>query len=86
MEGAGITVNKNLIPYDPNPPMVTSGIRIGTPAATTRGMRAPQMRQIASLIGRLLCAPEDKHVLDEVKAEVHALCRQFPVPIIGSRI
>jgi glycine hydroxymethyltransferase len=86
LEGAGITVNKNLIPYDPNPPMVTSGIRIGTPAATTRGMRVPQMRQIAGLIGQLLHAPEDKDALDEVKAEVHALCRQFPVPIIGSRI
>ena len=83
LEGAGIAVNKNLIPYDPAPPMVTSGIRVGTPAATTRGMRVPQMVHIARLIGRLLRAPQDEAVLNQVKAGVHALCRQFPVPIIG---
>ncbi len=85
LEDAGIAVNKNLIPYDPQPPLTTSGIRVGTPAATTRGMGAAQMGLIAGLIGRLLHSPEDQDVLNEVRAEVGALCRQFPVPVIGVR-
>jgi len=85
MEDAGIAVNKNLIPYDPQPPMTTSGIRIGTPAVTTRGMGVSEMSIIARLIGQLLRNPEDQQVLEQVRAEVKALCRQFPVPIIGTR-
>jgi glycine hydroxymethyltransferase len=76
---AGITVNKNAIPYDTNPPLVASGIRIGTPAVTTRGMREREMDLIAGLIARVLAAPEDTAVLDEVRAEVEALCRAFPL-------
>ena len=76
---AGITVNKNAIPFDQNPPMVASGIRVGTPAVTTRGMREPEMDAIAELIGRVLASPEDERVLGMVKKEVEALCRRFPL-------
>ncbi len=86
LEMAGIAVNKNLIPYDPQPPRVTSGIRIGTPAATTRGMGPAQMRQIARLISRLLHNVDDEAVREEVRAEVRELCHRFPVPIVGIRI
>jgi len=76
---AGITVNKNAIPFDRNPPMVASGIRIGTPAVTTRGMREPQMAIIADLIGRALTSPADDAVLASIKTEVERLCEQFPL-------
>jgi len=76
---AGITVNKNAIPFDRNPPMVASGIRIGTPAVTTRGMREPEMDQIGDFIARTLAAPEDDRTLAAVKAEVERLCRRFPL-------
>jgi glycine hydroxymethyltransferase len=76
---AGITVNKNAIPFDQNPPMVASGIRVGTPAVTTRGMREPEMEQIGSLIGRALKTPEDEPALAMIRAEVDALCRKFPL-------
>jgi glycine hydroxymethyltransferase len=76
---AGITVNKNAIPFDQNPPMVASGIRIGTPAITSRGMREPEMDLVAALIARALASPDDDRVLQAVKAEVEALCRKFPL-------
>ena len=76
---AGITVNKNAIPFDQNPPMVASGIRVGTPAITTRGMREPEMDQIGELIARALASPEDDRALDMVKSEVERLCRKFPL-------
>jgi glycine hydroxymethyltransferase len=76
---AGITVNKNAIPFDQNPPMVASGIRIGTPAVTTRGMREAEMDLIAGLIGRVLSAPDDDRALGMVKQEVERLCRRFPL-------
>jgi len=76
---AGITVNKNAIPFDKNPPMVASGIRIGTPAITTRGMTEPQMEQIGEFITRALQSPDDDRVLATVKSEVEALCDQFPL-------
>jgi glycine hydroxymethyltransferase len=76
---AGITVNKNAIPFDQNPPMIASGIRIGTPAVTSRGMDETDMDTIAELIARSLGSPEDDGVLAAVRAEVEALCRRFPL-------
>ncbi len=76
---AGITVNKNAIPFDKNPPMVASGIRIGTPAVTSRGMGEAEMETIAEYIGRALASPEDDAVLNMVRTEVEALCRKFPL-------
>jgi glycine hydroxymethyltransferase len=79
LERAGITANKNMVPFDPRKPAVTSGVRIGTPAVTTRGMRAPEMQQIAAWIARALERPGDVEELDAIRAEVEALCRQFPL-------
>jgi len=76
---AGITVNKNVIPFDQNPPLVASGIRVGTPAVTTRGMREPEMELIGEYMVRALSAPEDDAVLGIVRAEVEKLCRTFPL-------
>ncbi len=74
-----ITVNKNMIPYDPETPAVTSGIRLGTPTATTEGMKEGEMRQIARLIDTALTHPDDEQVLKRVKAQVHELTQSFPV-------
>jgi len=76
---AGITVNKNAIPFDKNPPVTASGIRVGTPAATTRGMGLPEMDAIAGFISRVLASPDDQRVTGMVKREVEALCRKFPL-------
>jgi glycine hydroxymethyltransferase len=81
---AGITVNKNAIPFDQNPPMVASGIRVGTPALTTRGMREAEMETIGAMIARVLAAPDDDRVISMVKTEVENLCRQFP--LYGSQL
>jgi glycine hydroxymethyltransferase len=79
LERAGITANKNMVPFDPRKPAVTSGIRIGTPAVTTRGMCEPEMTEIAAFIHRALERPGDVETLDEIRAEVEALCRRFPL-------
>ncbi len=76
---AGITVNKNMIPWDPEKPMVTSGVRIGTPALTTRGMGTGEMELVARLIGRALDAPSDEAALSKIRGEVLELCRRFPM-------
>ena len=76
---AGITVNKNTVPKETQSPFVTSGIRVGTPAVTTRGMREPEMRRIAELIDRVLRAPEDADALARTRAEVKALADAFPL-------
>ncbi len=79
LDKAGITVNKNAIPFDQNPPMVASGIRLGTPAVTTRGMREPEMDLIAEYIVRALASPADDRILNAVRIEVEQLCRKFPL-------
>jgi glycine hydroxymethyltransferase len=76
---AGITVNKNAIPYDTNPPMKPSGIRVGTPALTTRGMKEPEMRQIATWIARALDQRNDPAALRKIHGEVTELADQFPL-------
>ncbi len=76
---ANITVNKNAVPFDPLPPTKTSGIRIGTPAMTTRGMREEEMRLIARLIAQVIQNIEDSHVIERVGREVIELCQQFPI-------
>jgi glycine hydroxymethyltransferase len=76
---AGITVNKNAIPFDQNPPMVASGIRIGTPAITTRGMGLAEMDRVGELILRVLAAPDDDGVAARVKDDVEALAGRFPL-------
>ena len=76
---AHITVNKNSIPNDPESPFVTSGIRIGSPAITTRGFKEEEARQVANLIADVLDNPTDEAVIAATKAKVHALTSKFPV-------
>ena len=76
---ADITINKNAVPFETRSPFVTSGIRIGTPAVTTRGMKAEHMDTIAELIDRVLVNPEDEANLAAVKSEVNALMKDFPL-------
>ena len=79
LEAANITTNKNTIPFDTQKPMVASGLRIGTPAVTTRGLREPEMKTIARLIARVLDAKGDAAVVTEVKRDVKELCDRFPI-------
>jgi glycine hydroxymethyltransferase len=79
LEDAGITVNKNMIPFDTRKPMEASGIRIGTPALTTRGMKENEMRTIGDWIAQVLRSPDDEKVKAEVRGQVAELCSQFPL-------
>ena len=79
LDMAVITVNKNLIPFDTKPASVTSGIRIGTPAVTTRGMKEPQMRIIADLIGRVINAAGQDKIEAEIRGEIKRLTVRFPL-------
>jgi len=76
---AGITVNKNAVPFDTRSPFVTSGFRIGTPAVTTRGLKEPEMKLIAKWIHRALSHVGNEDELTTIRQEVHALCKQFPL-------
>ena len=80
LDKAGITVNKNLIPFDPEKPLVTSGIRLGTPAVTTRGMKEREMADIADMIAEVLANHTNETVIATVQARVHALTARFPLP------
>jgi len=79
LDAAGIIVNKNAVPYDEKPPAVASGIRIGSPIVSTRGMREPEMKQIVELIDRVLRAPQDAKVHQDVRDQAKALCGRFPL-------
>ena len=79
LDKAGITVNKNGIPYDKEKPMVTSGIRIGTPAVTSRGMKEPEMKKIAQFILEAIKNVENDEKLQEIKEKVEAFCMNFPL-------
>jgi glycine hydroxymethyltransferase len=79
LDSVGITLNRNLIPYDPEKPFVTSGVRIGTPCVASRGMGPDEMDQIAGMIDRVLSAPADEAVLESVRREVRELCARFPL-------
>ena len=81
LEAVGLTVNKNTIPFDTRPPLVASGIRIGTPAVTTRGMGTPEMASIGDAIARILESRGDAGVQDEVRRTVAELCSAFPLPV-----
>jgi glycine hydroxymethyltransferase len=76
---ANITVNKNAVPNDPRPPMIASGLRIGTPASTTRGFKEAEMSQVAGWIADVIDAGGAAPVVESVRGEVIALCRRFPV-------
>ncbi|OGV65200.1 MAG: serine hydroxymethyltransferase [Lentisphaerae bacterium RIFOXYB12_FULL_65_16] len=80
LDKADITVNKNLIPFDPESPMVTSGLRIGTPAVTTRGMKEPEMQIIAEWISRVVDHIDDAAVAGQVRREIRELTQRFPLP------
>jgi len=79
LDRANITVNKNGIPFDTQGPQITSGIRIGTPALTTRGMKEDEMRQVGRLICRIVKNMGDEAVISQVKEEVTALCARYPL-------
>jgi glycine hydroxymethyltransferase len=80
LDAVGITVNKNVIPFDSRPPQITSGIRLGTPAVTSRGFKDKEMKLIARLIVRVLSNLGDEKIYDEVRQQVSEICNGFPVP------
>ena len=86
LDKCGITINKNMIPYDQRQPMDPSGIRIGTPALTTRGMGVAQMKQIGGWINTALSNPEDTAKLDSIRGEIKEMCESFPVPAAATLV
>ena len=84
LESTGILVNKNAIPFDTKPPRISSGIRLGTPAVTSQGFGIQEMKQIASLITKVLSHPDDKKIQTEVAEQVASLCHRFPIPGIDT--
>jgi glycine hydroxymethyltransferase len=84
LDAVGITANRNAIPFDPLPPAVTSGIRLGSAAVTSRGFGVAEMRQLGSIIANVLHAPEDQGTLAEATRAVKSLTSRFPVPGISA--
>ena len=84
LDAVGITVNKNMIPFDPEKPVVTSGIRIGLTAVSQRGLKEPEIREIAAIINQVAEAPEDEANLKACKAKAEALIAKFPLYPAGS--
>jgi glycine hydroxymethyltransferase len=80
LDAAGITVNKNMIPYDPRKPLDPSGIRLGTPALTTRGMKEAEMKQVAKWISEVIAHPDNLDIVERVRGGVRDLCVQYPAP------
>jgi glycine hydroxymethyltransferase len=80
LEAVGIVANRNAIPFDPRPPKITSGMRFGTPAATTRGMGKSEMQTIARLIVKVISNIGDQKLQQQVHDEVCQMCARFPVP------
>ncbi len=80
LEAAGILVNRNAVPFDPKPPQIASGIRLGTPAVTTTGFGVKEVKQVASLITKVLSDPDNKDIEKQVKEQVASMCQRFPVP------
>ena len=83
LDRAGITVNKNMIPFDQRKALDPSGIRLGTPALTTRGMKEAEMQRVGTWILQVLRAVDDPSTIDRVRGEIREFCRNFPVPGIG---
>ncbi len=79
LDKAGITVNKNTIPFDPQKPFIASGIRLGAPAVTTRGMKKPEMKKIAQWISDVIDHKSDEKALAKIRSEVKRLCDKFPL-------
>jgi glycine hydroxymethyltransferase len=79
LDAAGIIVNKNAVPYDEKPPAVASGIRLGTPIVSTRGMREAEMKEIVNLIDQVLQHRHDSAMLEKVRGQAKALCGRFPI-------
>jgi glycine hydroxymethyltransferase len=85
LEAAGITANKNAIPNDPRPPMQTSGVRLGTPAITTRGFGPDELRQVGRWIAEVVHAPDDEATIARVRSQTRELCAGFPLPGVSDR-
>ena len=83
LDRIGVTTNKQVVPDDPRPPLRPSGLRLGTPACTTRGMNDDDMRQIAQWIVRTLRRPDDAATVENTRGEVREMCRRYPVPGVG---
>jgi glycine hydroxymethyltransferase len=79
LDTAGIIVNKNAVPYDEKPPAVASGIRLGTPIVSTRGMKEAEMKEIVDLVDRVLQHRHDTAVLEQIRGQAKALCSRFPI-------
>ena len=79
LSDTGITLNKNMVPFDPKSPFITSGVRIGSPALTTRGMGLEEVKIIANLIDKVIMNSEDKNIINSVRKEVKELCQSFPI-------